>query len=338
MDSAVRLIASMKFPTDLKLDPVDIEERGVLRDDVVNKIRSRVGILLSIYFLEGWRPEKRRALLTNLQEYLYHFADNVTHYQVGDENRYRRWDGDGLPKPYRDLDQIDESEELYCSMIQDDPKESDDPSLWRFIAFGFSQSKKRRPLSGLKAHFPPSFVFANPDRFVDLVRTWSERVGAIHGSAGLGALSVPGWETSEDAYYYPWLMQYPALEYDAMGDYWVESEDGGYERARSSNWLTILGRDNAFELGGVPKIQARFTSGMSLEYYDGGIVIRAGKLPALGDQANGGIPEAYRTVARLIKPIRFEEYRWSIIKLPPHLNTGREARLAETMQWIRRFD
>jgi hypothetical protein len=45
VDQAVRLIASMKFPTDLKLDPKDIEERGTLRDDAVHKIRSRVGIL-----------------------------------------------------------------------------------------------------------------------------------------------------------------------------------------------------------------------------------------------------------------------------------------------------
>ncbi len=35
----------MEFPTDLKLDPIDIEDRGVLRDDVVGKIRSRVGVL-----------------------------------------------------------------------------------------------------------------------------------------------------------------------------------------------------------------------------------------------------------------------------------------------------
>ena len=67
-------------------------------------------------------------------------------------------------------------------------------------------------------------------------------------------------------------------------------------------------------------------------------MIRACELPALGDEATGGIPEAYRSAARIIKPIPFEGYKWSIIKLPRELNTGREARLAETMKWIRRFD
>jgi hypothetical protein len=339
MDSAVRLIASMKFPTDLKLDPVDIEERGVLRDDVVNKIRSRVGILLSIYFLEGWRPEKRRALLQNLEDYLFHFGENVSHYQIGYETQYHRWNGNGLPVAcFEHIDSITEADTFAYSMMQQDSSESDDPSLFQIFAFGFGKDRTGRPLSGLKAHFPPSFVFANPDRFVDLVRTWSDRVGAVHGSAGLGALSVPGSETTEDAYYYPWLMQYPALEYDAMGDYWSEIRKGGYKRPRSSNWLTILGRDNVKALGGEGLIRTKLTPDMSIANYRDGIVIRAGKLPALGDQATGGIPEAYRTVARIIKPIRFEEYRWSIIKLPPHLNTGREARLAETMKWIRRFD
>ena len=44
-------------------------------------------------------------------------------------------------------------------------------------------------------------------------------------------------------------------------------------------------------------------------------------LSAPGNPETGGIPEGDR-----------------IIKLPPRLDTGREARLAETLKWIRRFD
>ncbi|MEF2074784.1 type VI immunity family protein [Consotaella aegiceratis] len=293
---------------------------------------------MSLYFLEGWRQDKRRGLLDCLSDYLGFFAENVTHFQTLQKRGYRRWSKDGLPEPYRKMDSIGSEEDFYFSMIEDNPEESDDPSLWRISTFGFSRNDKNRPLSGLKAHFPPSFVFDDPDRFVQLVRSWSERLGAIHGSAGLGALSVPGSETMKDAYYYPWLMHYPALEYDAMGDYWSEVRHGGYRQPRSSNWLTALGDDNVAALGGASAVKAQLTEEMTLSVYDGGVLIRASQLPALGDPATGGIPEGYRTAARIIKPIRFEGYQFSVIKLPRHLNTGREGRLAETLSWIRRFD
>lgn len=71
---------------------------------------------------------------------------------------------------------------------------------------------------------------------VESTKRWAGRLEASHGSCGLGALSEPGAETMDDAYYYPWLMQYLGLEYDAMGDYFSESwKNEGYKQPRSSN-------------------------------------------------------------------------------------------------------
>jgi hypothetical protein len=72
---------------------------------------------------------------------------------------------------------------------------------------------------------------------------------------------------------------------------------------------------------------------MDVMPYDHGLIIRAGRLPALGNEASGGIPEAYRTVARIIKPIRFEGYQSGVIKEPVPVK-GPEV----TLEWIRRFD
>jgi hypothetical protein len=257
----------------------------------------------------------------------------VTHYQKEDARRMTRWDGQGLPEPYRALAGIGEDDEFWYNMKRHDPKQSADPSLFRIMAFGFAMQNTSRPLSGLKAHFPPSYVFADPDRFVEMVRAWCGRLDATHGSAGLGVLTVPGRETTEKPYHYPLLCRYPALEYDAMGDYWVESCRSGFERPRSSNWLTILGRDNVDALGGVQAIQAKLGVDMSLTHYDRGIILRAGHLPALGDGRTHTVPEGYRVAARIIKPIRFEAYESSILKVPEHLKG-----VTETLKWIRRFD
>ena len=72
---------------------------------------------------------------------------------------------------------------------------------------------------------------------------------------------------------------------------------------------------------------------MSLIPFACGVVVRACELPALGDEATGGIPDGYRTAARIIKPIRFEGYRFGVIKEPFPVD-GPEIKL----QWIRRFD
>jgi hypothetical protein len=321
------------IPTGLRLDPWDIEERGVLRTSGSHSIVSRVGILLSIYFLEGWRSDKRQALMLNLQDYLALCPDQGMHYEPGDGRSMPSVSGIELPKPYRGLAAIGQDEQLYYQVCHYDREEDDEVSLWRMMGFGFARGNVTRRLSGLKVHFPPSFVLDDPEHFIGLVRLWCDRVGAIHGSAGLGTLTEPGNETSWGPYFYPFLTQYPALEYDDMGGFWSESRHGGYEKPRSSNWLTVLGDENIGALGGIEKVRSSLRPDMDHVSYNGEIVIRAGHLPALGNEASGGIPEAYRTVARLIKPIRFEGYRWGIIKPPEPLNG-----LDVTLAWIRRFD
>src|SRR3712207_9238478 len=86
------------------------------------------------------------------------------------------------------------------------------------MAHAFPENRTDRPLSGLKVHFPPGHVLADPNGFVELIRLWCGRLGAVHGSSGLGVLTEVGRETSlQTPYHYPFLKQYPALEYDAMG-------------------------------------------------------------------------------------------------------------------------
>ncbi|WP_064696840.1 type VI immunity family protein [Rhizobium aegyptiacum] len=327
----------MDFPHNLKLDPADIEARGVLRDRETNLIRSRVGILLSLYFKDGYLREKRRELIGALGEYLGFFGDQITHFKHGEDGRLYKYSGEGMPDAYlRDAD-LPESQMFYLHVRHYDPREQNDPSLYTFMAFGH-QRGDQWPLSGLKVYIPPSFVFEQTERFLKLIEGWCDRLDVVHGSGGLGTLSNPGSETSGDAYYYPWLAEYPALEYDAMGNYFAATYKGGFDRPRSSNWLTILGGDNVAQLGGEAAIAAQLSGDMSVIRLKSGIMIRAGALPALGNTAAGGVPAAYRNVARIVKPIRFEEYRFSIFKLPAHLNSGKEARLAENLKWIRRFD
>jgi len=61
-------------------------------------------------------------------------------------------------------------------------------------------------------------------------------------------------------------------------------------------------------------------------------MIQAGEAPALGDRDEGRIPELYRKVAAITKPVRFTNYKDSFFR-----NENSDG-LAEIKQWINRFD
>jgi hypothetical protein len=306
-------------------------EALIVRDGT--SVVSRVGVLVSIYFLEGWSRQKRLRLLSILDDYLGRCKAEVTHYQKPDTRRLMPWDGQTMPATYGALAERPETEGFSFQMLRRAPGQDDDPGLWRIWACGFARTDVTRRLSGLKVHFPPSCVLENPDAFVSTIAEWCARLGCIHGTAGFGVLTVPGTELTGEAWHYRVLKTFPALEYDAMGSYWSETRHGGYEKPRSSNWLTMLGASNVAALGGLDALDRQLRLGVCVKPFDQGVVIRASRLPALRSENNEAVPEAYRVVARMIRPIRFEEYEYGVLKVPEPIS-GRE----ETLKWIRRFD
>ena len=168
---------------------------------------------------------------------------------------------------------------------------------------------------------------------MDLMQKWASKVRCIHGSGGLGVLTQPGLETGWYPFYYPLMIKYPSLDYDAMGDYWSEVRHGGYELPKSSNWLTFLGVSNIERLGGEDAVRSQITPEISLVRYEGGYLIRAGERPVVDTNGVGGVPQAYKDIARIIRPILFQKYEYGIIEVPPEKDS-----LDETLKWIHRFE
>ena len=67
--------------------------------------------------------------------------------------------------------------------------------------------------------------------------------------------------------------------------------------------------------------------------YPGGVVIQAGPVPVLGPENDGKGLDSYRAVSAALRPLRFEDYRVGLLPVPKPYDS-----LAETLQWIRRFD
>ena len=93
--------------------------------------------------------------------------------------------------------------------------------------------------------------------------------------------------------------------------------------------------DRAMSPHGIP-LPPDLPGGLSLHDYAGGVVIRAGTHPQMGDINMGNIPEAYCAVSDALRPIRFEDYQQNpmdLIRVPRPLDA-----YEETMNWLRRFD
>lgn len=335
---------NFEFPKDLKQEIEDIEERGYLRDLQRNAVKSRVGLMFSLYFAEPWKNSARQGLLDVLSDYLHHFGQEATHYQYAGQKKLRRYKWPGLPPGYEEATDATEHDMVSMFVQRRDLKNTDDPTDTLYLGFGTPIDNFVRKTAVVKFHIPIKWL-DEPDYIAQFVTRCAGYTHAIHGSGGLGALSTPGLETSTQAYWLPWLQTYPALEYDDSGGYISEASSVAFEKkddswrlARASNWLTILGNDLIQRIGGRHVIEYQMIDGMQIYDYDGGIVIRASERPTLGDAANGGIPEGYRVTARIIKPVRFEGYEYGVIQSPPGYADGKEEGAKLTLDWLRRFD
>jgi hypothetical protein len=101
----------------------------------------------------------------------------------------------------------------------------------------------------------------------------------------------------------------------------------GYSR------LTILRADIVVELGGTGVIHSGLGEKCRVHSYEGGIIIIAVPIPQSGDTYESFIPEHYKNVARLTKPVRFENYRRPFLKLPKPIDA-----IEASLKWIKRFD
>jgi len=190
----------------------------------------------------------------------------------------------------------------------------------------------RRPNSALTARFPAVSARTEPDRLIALVLDWCSRVRPIHGVVGLSPLFELGMERSYPWVLWPFLDRFVGLDYDWAS--WALAIDS--RRIRGVNWLTILDDGLVEELGGRLALEAELGDAAKVMTWNGGVLIRAGAEPQMGDRDVGQWPSAYLAVNRVLKPIRFEEYPakpLALIKVPPPLDPREE-----TLKWVRRFD
>lgn len=160
---------------------------------------------------------------------------------------------------------------------------------------------------------------------------WCERLKPVHGSAGFCFAYTPAMETQE-RWTWSLMQRFPCIDHSNIALFTLRA-GSNHKAIKGINWLTVLGDELVTRLGGVNEIQSQLGKECRIHDYNGGVIIIAGPVPQLGDTYSGFIPERYKSVAKVTRPILYENYLRPLLKLPKPIDS-----LEATLKWIKRFD
>lgn len=253
------------------------------------------------------------------------FGDRLTFYRTGDMKRFR-------PVDKRTLDAVNHwfsDEKLLAKKMlalvahSGDSQRSAMPPGLKLMLWGFDK--------------PPCFVFrmalpvevANaPD---DLIAFVQDALPDFPLDSGYCGYSFVWDESSVDAKALEWagplLLRHPGLDYESP----VALSNAASEGIVAVSWLTFLGPQITQELGGLKALAKAIPKGGSvLPLGHGGVLLRAGERPELGDVNRRDLLPLYRAVGRLVSPRRASDEALDDLLIE---GMQEEAALA----WLRRF-
>ena len=141
------------------------------------------------------------------------------------------------------------------------------------------------------------------EQLIDLNQQISEILQPMHGFFGLGI------QHSHEYYDYQYLEYELAHQFLGLDISNVQADKRLREGFKCINWLTILSDQLITDkLGSLEALKERNNDNEIRFYpYAGGVVVRAGEVPELGDVARNPYPKHYVNVNALLKPARAPE-------------------------------
>jgi Protein of unknown function (DUF3396) len=325
---------------ELLLNPVGLAELskfGITSDGESADIL--FGHSVELYCEDGWTVEKRKAMVELIADYEKTVDGKITHYHPRDSSRLKKIGGIDWIAYFAGLAETvepDGEEGFDATVYGFAGGEDEDTATPYFCCVIGSPNYKR--LSRANAYFPIDWFEADHgyESYIRLMQRWCGLLKVSHGTAGFSIILEEGQSKSRGALIaFPFLKRFPGLDLPNSSR-WSSNVRGAERRhVRSINWLTAIDDNFVEELGGLDRVKESVGKSCLTHAYSGGIIIQAGPRPEIGDINRGLIPEHYKTVAKLLAPLRFEDFnpRLPYLSVPKPLDS-----LDETLKWIRRFD
>ena len=303
-------------------------------EDDDGRIAICFGLSATLYFREGHSAAKRTASLACFNEFAGTFGGSLNWYFAGQGPFHRvskLRNRDMTPYLLSPKWENDEAREHAWAFYWHGAEQPEDASPLKMEAYGSPRmySELDDSLSFLQASVPLDWFADHPDRFVELVRHWCELLSPDHGYGGLTLLTSPDRGLTQ--FHAPttagFAARYPGIEIDRPMSHKLATQSG----IKGGNWLTVLSECFDDELGGEEALRGKLGEPFHVEGFDGGVLIRAGSVPEVGDSNQNLDAPLYRHLASVLRPIRVREH-------PSLYPKGRFAEEGEFAAWLARFD
>jgi hypothetical protein len=292
------------------------------------------------YFRNGNDPVKREAMIRLAQSY-YDRCNGAANYLVDDGERgvrlrsrddiYERLaQGKKREKYFEDI-------EPFSFYIKDHSKKPEE-SLWPVhekFSTRMAMYERLEPSALTYTDRIPNTIEQQNALVLNFIQT-CEVLKVFYGAYGL-ALLYTSYSTPEPAKAYPLYKRFPGLLYANVAGFFLDVEGAKVDISagtiRDVNWLTAINSAMLTNIGGVSKARAVLGSQVIVHEYDGGAVFQAGARPRTGDVNKNDIPDPYRQVNRLLRPMRFDNWTSPYLRVPAGIDAWEASRA-----WLTRFD
>ncbi|MBI0095135.1 MULTISPECIES: type VI immunity family protein [Gilliamella] len=264
----------------------------------------KTGLVGCYYLDQGYLPEKRQAIGQVLALYDKYWGDKLKFgFLDGNPNQLHPYQKFSIDKKqdlinnyaldvlnfyWSNVDNLEFVPEYFIETFSE-------PEWYEKVHQEISYVQLYLPISELKEF--------GVEQLITLNQQISEILQPMHGFFGLGI------QHSHEYYDYQYLEYELAHQFLGLDISNVESDlrfRGGF---KCINWLTILSDQLITDkLGSLEALKERNSDNEIRFYpYAGGVVVRAGEVPELGDVASNPYPKHYVNVNALLKPARAPE-------------------------------
>lgn len=305
---------------------------------------ARIGLTVHAYVFDSDTVPVRRRLLAAMDLYRTRAGQHLRHRAIGGET-YARYQ----PPERYDLGQatakfIDNPHKTWgLNFYSGEGRAASDfdfPQPYQGRISLLDAVPAYRSAGEFICNFP--FSWMADYSFIEFVQGICECLAPIFVSAGAGfvvplnmGVYMKGFPNPSFALL-PYTLKYPAVEC-TDSSFYLHISEGFY----SVNWLTAVGDEWIARLGGRDALRAALQPESMFPFrpYTGGVLIQAGKYPQFDDKQAGDDAPAYRTLNRVLRPLRISQYnRNDLLAPPPWGDADRDKHAQVCHEYLTRFD
>ena len=203
-----------------------------------------------------------------------------------------------------------------------------DAPRFKFVVSGYSRTsphyKKRGCANAISVAFPNEWGLERASELLAFVRDLCSVFPFQSGHAGFSYECSPYSQDRSRTFAWTMSMRHRGIDISRV----LHDKDAvGHDAAKGVGWLTMISTAFIEKLGGLPRIRASLSKQVDIIDTIGGVILKAGMAPAMGDVNRRDLLPLYKEVYHVIAPLVT-----IAAKRSPYLISAEK-----TGTWFRRF-